>query len=132
MSAERQLISNHEELIALFSDSASAYDNVDCDYTKSRYGAYQNLQDMPEFELAYSPYIEIAKACARNSISLKRSNKTGRLYAWNANVGGHAPKLELRPVTLAHVEDKELMKRYHENWAYELGCNIDLEATYEI
>ena len=132
MSAQRQLISKHDELVALFNNSASAYENVDCDYIKSRYGAYQNLQDMPEFELAYSPYIEIAKECGLGAISLKQSSETGRLYAWNTNVGGHVPKLELRPVTLAHVEDKELMKRYHENWAYELGCNIDLKATYEI
>jgi len=90
------------------------------------------LADMPEYELAYSPYIEIAKECNLGSISLKQSPETGRLYVWNTNVGGHGPKLELRPVTLAHVEDKALMKLYHENWAYELGCHIDLDATYKI
>ncbi|TEW50159.1 hypothetical protein [Psychromonas algicola] len=132
MQAERHILSSHEQLIALFLEVKKAYEHFDGDYAKSRYGAYNMLKDMPEYELAYSPYIEIAKECERSSISLKQSPETGRLYAWNANVAGHGPKLELRAVTLEHVEDKALMKLYHENWAYELGCHIDLDAAYEI
>ena len=87
---------------------------------------------MTEYELDYPPFTELALECGMSSFSLKRSSKTGRIYAWNTNLGGHAPRLELRPVKLQHVMDIPLMKKYHENWAYELGCNIDIDATYEI
>lgn len=132
MKENRFIFSNHDELVLLFDESQPAYESFKGDYTKGRYGSYQNLLDMPEYQLDYSPFVELALECGMSSFSLKRSNKTGLIYAWNTNIGGHAPKLELRPVKLQHVMDMHLMKKYHENRAYELGCNIDIDATYEI
>lgn len=132
MKKNRYVISKHDELVLLFEESQSSYESFNGDFSKSRYGTYLNLSDMPEYELDYSPFTDLAIECGMKSFSLKRSSKTGRIYAWNTNIGGHAPKLELRPVKLDHVMNMSLMKKYHENWAYELSCNIDLNATYEL
>lgn len=120
------------ELVELFADSESAYDGFSWDYAKSRYGSYQDLQEMPEYQLNFEPYIQIAEKCGMKSLSLKRSSTTGRFYAWNINLGGHTPRLELRPVTLNQVVDLALMKQYHENWACGLGCNIEINPACEI
>ncbi|WP_024611612.1 hypothetical protein [Pseudoalteromonas sp. TB64] len=132
MKENRYIISKHDQLVLLFDESQPSYESFEGDYTRSRYGTYQNFFDMPEYQLDYSPFIELALECGMSSFSLKRSSKTGRIYAWNTNIGAHGPKLELRPVKLQHVMNMPLMKKYHENWAYELGCNIDIDATYEI
>lgn len=132
MKADRYRFSNSCELIKLFNESKSSYESFCGDYSQSRYGTLVNLRDMPEYELSFSPFTEIARKCGMTSFSLKRSSKTGRIYVWNLNLGGHAPKLELRPITLEHLMDEYLMIKYHENGAYELGCNISIESNYEI
>lgn len=132
MKADRYIISSHDELVALFNRSQSSRDMYKEDYAKSRYGTSKDLSDMPEYYLEYFPYNELVFEPVVASFSLKRSIATGRLYVWNVNLGGHAPKLELRPVTLEHVMNIPLMKKYHENMAYELGRNITHDATYEI
>ncbi|MBB1280439.1 MULTISPECIES: hypothetical protein [Pseudoalteromonas] len=132
MTADRYKFSNSSELIKLFNDSESSYESFGGDYSQSQYGTLANLRDMPEYELSFFPFTEIARKCGMKSFSLKRSSKTGRIYVWNVNLGGHAPKLELRPITLEHLMDVDLMIKYHENWAYELGCNISIDSNYEI
>ena len=51
---------------------------------------------------------------------------------WNVNMGGHFPRLELRPVTYDQITDIDLMYKYHKDWAYELGLNMNQNAEYEI
>ncbi|MFC3152907.1 hypothetical protein ACFOEK_17845 [Litoribrevibacter euphylliae] len=132
MKSKKHQINNLEMLEVLFRESEAAYVDFQGSYEKSIYGTHQHLSEMSVYELAFSPYIELAKECGMGSISLRRSNKTGRIYLWNVNLGGHAPKLELRPVSLERVLDLAVMKTLHDNWAYLLGCNIDLEPGYEI
>ncbi|WP_309382685.1 hypothetical protein [Cerasicoccus frondis] len=132
MAAVRYRLMSLQMLKDLFHESLPSYLDFDGNYDKSFYGSLKNLMEMPEYELAFSPYVELAKSCGMTSMSLKRSLETGRLYLWNVNLGGHAPMLELRPVKLDHVLDLNLMKRLHENWARLLGCDIDDEPGYLI
>ncbi|WP_411846349.1 hypothetical protein AAFN60_01510 [Roseibacillus persicicus] len=126
------ILSNNAELEKLFEENKSAYQSLKGAYTASVYGNLRLLDEMPCYQLAFSPYRELAAECEMEHFSLRQSLATGRIYLWNLNYGGHAPRLELRPVKLTHLQDLPLMKRYHENWGYELSLKIDKNPRYEI
>ena len=95
-------------------------------------GSLKHLMEMPEYELEFSPYIELAELCGLDSVSLKVSPETGRVYLWNVNLGGHMPRLELKPVSLDKVVDLEFMTRMHENHGYNISLEVDVTANYKI
>lgn len=132
MKVNTYKIESMEDLAGLFSKAGSEAELPEDDYKKSIYGTLVHLKSMPVYELVFEPYLELAERCGMSSFNLKLSIETGRFYVWNVNLGGHCPKLEMRPVKLEHVVDLELMYEYHKEWAYELGVNINLNPTYEI
>lgn len=96
------------------------------------YGSQQHLSEMPRYELDFTPYTALAKNCGMKSISLRRSEDTGRVYLWNVNISGHGPRLELLPVSFSQVKNIHFMQKMHVDHAYFLSLAIDVSANYKI
>lgn len=130
MNIDRSILKSRLDLITLFNGDRCCISGQEV--FPGIYGTQKHLKEMPEYELDYSPYIELARWCGMKSMSLKVSEVTGRVYLWNVNIGGHGPRLELMPVSFNQVEDPEFMKKMHENHAYNIGLEVDSSASYKI
>ncbi|WP_444930487.1 hypothetical protein ACJJIF_01480 [Microbulbifer sp. SSSA002] len=130
MKENRYLLKDRAGLEKLFyEDLFGAADEVS---SVGIYGSGKHLKEMPEYELNFEPYIGLAKSCGMCSMSLNKSCETGRLYLWSVNLGGHAPRLELVPVSLSLVLDLDFMRRMHENHGHFLALKVDASANYKI
>lgn len=132
MKTETHQVDSIDQLETLFSSSKDSTFLPDSAYQQSILGNQTHLTSMPIYILTFPPYPELAEQCGMTNFSVKRSPDTGRFYLWNVNLGGHYPRLELRPVKLDHLLDIDLMHRYHSNWGYELGLNVSKDFTYVI
>lgn len=126
---KNNVLTSIEALQSLFSLSPALADE---EYDKAFLGEQSFLKAFSRYALNFSPYQELAETCGMESFSLMQSNVTHRLYIWNVNLGGHYPRLEMRPVKYEHVVDLKRMAYFHQNWAERMSENLQPKPGYQV
>ncbi|WP_204516168.1 hypothetical protein, partial [Aeromonas dhakensis] len=124
-------LSHTQEVIKLF-DSISQDANLpDTYYEISRYISSPEYDEMNLYELAFEPYLSIAKQCNMNFFALYRSKQ--RIYLVHCNDAGHPPpRWEAHPIKLSQLKDIELMIFLMRDHAYQLALRNKQGLAYEI
>ncbi|WP_421197019.1 hypothetical protein [Aeromonas enteropelogenes] len=124
-------LSHIQDAIKLF-DSINHDSNLpDTYYENSRYISSTEYDEMNMYELAFEPYLYIAKQCDMNFFALYRSKQ--RIYLVHFNDAGHPPpRWEAHPIKLSQLKDIELMMFLMRDHAYQLVLRNKQHLDYEI
>lgn len=90
----------------------------------SRYVSQQEFYSLEKLNVRFAPYNDYSE--------IYLSPVTNRLYAGNINDAGHGVRFEVRPITIDDVEEGKYILSLYEDWAIELGRNIDASADYVV
>jgi hypothetical protein len=101
-------------------------------YDKTRFIGHREFDAMIEYVLSYEPYIKIAERCGMDRFNILQSPVTNRFYIGFINIGGHAPRCEVRPVRLKEIAYADYMLSMFENQGQKLDWGLDLNENYEV
>ena len=121
-----------EQLQQLFNENLSMVELKEDSFKKTIYVDKSIFDSLIKFDLAFEPYINIAKECLMESIQIMQSTKTNRFYIGLVNFGGHAPAYEIRPVRLIEILNITYIKKMFNNYGQELDWGIDINEKYEV
>lgn len=121
-----------DELKNIFHDNICKLDLNEESYSKTIYIDESIYDNLIKVELNFEPYIDIAKSCSMRFISVMKSDTTNRFYIGFANLGGHAPRYEIRPVRLQEILNFDYIRKMFANYGQELDRAIDTKEKYEV
>ena len=126
------IINSAEDLENIFRNNICKLDLKEESYSKTIYIDQATFDNLIKFDLNFEPYTDIASSCLMTSITVMRSKTTNRFYIGFANVSGHGPRYEVRPVRLKEILNFDYIKKMFANYGQELDWGIDINEKYEV